>query len=179
MYVLASHIKNLPVISLLNGQIVATAGTPIVSRDRLELMAVYCFMGTGMTLWRKNTTVIMTRDIREIAREGLVIDSLEDIEDVAEIVRLKDVVNQKFNPVGLTVVNESGQQLGKVEDFTINLESYKLQKLYVKQSLMKNLLLNSLVIDRAQIVDVTNKIITVRDAIIPKTGLVTQPIPEA
>lgn len=81
-----------------------------------------------------------------------------------EIVRLRDVFKQNYDPVGKAVVNESGQRLGKVENYTINLHTFMLQKLYVHQSLMKSLLFNNLVVDRTQIIDVTDKQITVRDA---------------
>ncbi len=160
MYVLASSLKNLSIISLLNGQVVSTVSGPIVNPDKLEVVAVYCLNGA----WRKRSSVVMTRDIREIAREGLVIDSLEDIEDASEIVRLKAVIDRHYSPMGANVVTESGHKLGKVEDYTIETLSYKIQKLYLKQSLLKNLLLNSLVIDRSQIVDVTPSAIIVKDS---------------
>lgn len=169
---MASHLNNLPIISLRNGYVVARTGKPIVNQTKLEMVAVYCQTGG----WRKTKAVIMARDIREVAREGLVIDSLEDIEDVEEIVRLKTVIEQRFEPIGVNVVTEAGSNLGKVEDFTLNVKTFQIQKLYVKQSLLKNLLLNNLVIDRAQITDVTSKQITVRDATVPKAGLAAHPV---
>ncbi len=164
MYVLASSLHNLPIISLLNGQIVSTVQEPVVNPDNLEIVAVFC----GSNTWRKRTSVIMARDIREIAREGLVIDSLDDIEDPSEIVRLKTVIDKQYKPVGASVMTQSGTKLGKVDDFAIDTLSYKIQKLYLKQSLLKNLLLNNLVVDRAQIIDVTPQTIIVKDAIITK-----------
>jgi uncharacterized protein YrrD len=160
MYVLASSLKHLPVISLHNSQIVSSVTEPIVNPDNLEVVAVYCQSG----FWRKRDSVIMTRDIREIAREGLVIDSLEDIEDASEIIRLKRIIEKQYNPIGAYVITESQAKLGKVEDFTIETSGYRIQKLYLKQSLLKNLLLNSLIIDRSQIVDVTPTAIVVKDA---------------
>lgn len=163
---LASSLKNLPVISLLNGQVVSTVESAIINPDKLELVAVYCQNG----IWRKSTSVIMARDIREIAREGLVINSLEDIEDASEIVRLKAVIERKYNPIGSDVITQSGEKLGKTEDYSIETTSYKIQKLYLKQSLLKNLLLNNLIIDRIQIVDVTPNTIIVKDATLTDLG---------
>lgn len=175
MYILASHLKNLPVLSLRNGHSVAIVSGPLVDRSKLAIAAVYC----KESRWSGATRVIMARDVREIAREGLVIDSLDDIEDIDEIVRLKAVIDQAFTPVGMNVVNESGNALGKVEDFTINVSNFEIQKLYVKQSIIKNLLLNNLVIDRVQIVEIGDKKIIVRDAKIPQTNLAPQPLREA
>jgi sporulation protein YlmC with PRC-barrel domain len=87
------------------------------------------------------------------------------------------VVEQNFDPINKTVVNESGDKLGRVDDYTINLKTYMLQKLYVHQSLMKSIIFNNLVIDRTQIIEVTPKQFTVRDATIPKASLASQPIP--
>jgi uncharacterized protein YrrD len=174
MYILASHIKNLPVLSLQNGAPVATTGEPIINRDKLELVAVYCKSG----FWRQSTHVIMSRDIREIARQGLVIDSLDEIEEIGEIVRLKKIVDARFNPIGMNVVTEAGDALGKVEDYTLNVKGFHIQKLYVKQSILKNLLLNNLVIDRTQIVEIADKKFVVRDAKLPKAKLAPSPIPE-
>jgi uncharacterized protein YrrD len=175
MYILASHLKNLPILSLRNGYPVAHVTEPVIDRDKLSIVAVYC----RESRWKQTQTVIMVRDIREIAREGLVIDSLEDIEEVDEIVRLKSIINQKFKLVGVNVVTEAGDSLGKVEDFTVNVKNFDIQKLYVKQSVLKNLLLNNLVIDRVQIIEITDKQITVRDAKIPKAGLAPAAIPES
>ena len=146
----------------------------MVSPDNLEVIAVYCH-SSG---WRKNTAIIMVRDIREIAREGIIVDSLEDIEEVGEVVRLKELVERKFQLAGTLVETESGQELGKVEDYTVSDHNYLIQKLYLKQSLLKNLLLNNLIIDRTQVVSVTDKKIIVRDATVPKPKLGTQPVPK-
>ena len=176
MFILASQLKDHPIISLQNGQVVAVAGDLLIDSATLTVAAVYCHSGG----WKKETNVLMMRDVRQVAREGLVIDSLEDIEDVAEIVRLKVIIESGFRLMGIAVINESGDHLGHVEDFTVHLESYKVQKLYLKQSLLKNLLLNNLVIDRSNILEVTNQHIVVRDATvpIPKIGISTAPTPD-
>ncbi len=170
MFIMASHFKNLPIISLRNAQIVARAGDLIINPKELEVAAVHVKFGG----WGSHKAVIMTRDIREVAREGMVVDSLEDIEDVSEIVRLQDLLHSKFRLFGVLVVSEGGQNLGHVEDFALDSDNFKVQKLYVKPSL-----LNNLVIDRKQVVEVTQKKITVRDATVPKPKLGVRPAPAA
>ena len=179
MYILASSMSNLPILSLHTGQTIGVVDAPVINPDNLQIVALYC--GSGP--WRKRTSVIMTRDIREIAREGLVIDSLEDIEDASEIVRLGSIVEQNYNPIGMPVVTQTGDQLGKIEDYTVDVADYRIQKLYLKQSLLKNLLLNNIVVDRSQIVDVTPRAIIVRDATAAANesnlpNLAPQPLPQ-
>jgi uncharacterized protein YrrD len=173
MYILATQIKGLPVISLQTGQPIAVIAKPLVNQTNMEIVALECSIGR----FQKNHGVVLMRDIRQFARDCVVIDSFEEIEDAGEIVRLRDVVEQNFDPINKTVVNESGDKLGRVDDYTINLKTYMLQKLYVHQSLMKSIIFNNLVIDRTQIIEVTPKQFTVRDATIPKASLASQPIP--
>jgi len=176
MYILGSSLTNLPILSLQSGQPIAFVASPIIKSENLEIVAIFLQSGT----WRKNSAVILARDIREITREGLIIDSLDDIEDAAEIVRLQAVINQKFNPLGALVVDQSGNNLGKVEDYTVDAMTYKIQKLYLKQSLLKNMLLNNVIIDRSQIIDIQPTKIVVRDTSIKEShgALAARPIPQ-
>jgi len=171
MYALASQLLNLPIVSLQTGQTVAVAGRPIVNPDTLSLVALYCQAGR----FRPGNAVLLVRDIRQVGSDGIVIDSFEDIEDASEIVRLGSVIQQRFNPIGIAVINESGQRLGKVEEYTVNLDNYQIQKLYLKQSVIKNLLLNNLVVDRTQIIDVKPRQITVRDATVKESLMAAVP----
>jgi sporulation protein YlmC with PRC-barrel domain len=172
MYVLGKQLQDLPIVSLQTGQTIAHTGRPIIDPDRLEIQAFYCTAGRLL----KNSAVLLVRDIRQLGRDGLLIDSFEEIEDAGDIVRLADLIKQHFSPLGLPVVNESGIRLGKVEEYTVNIENYQIQKLYLKQSLLKNLLMNSLVVDRSQIMEVTARQILVRDASIKEPLLGPQPV---
>lgn len=175
MYALVNQLQNLPIISLQTGQPVATATRPIINPDKLELVAFYC----SFKRWQRNqAAVLLVKDIRQIAAEGIVIDSVDEIEDPNDIIRLKAVINQHFHLSGLLVANESGIRLGRVEEYTVNLQTFQIQKLYLKQSLLKNLLLDNLVIDRSQIIDISPKQIIVRDATVKKTILSPKTTPQ-
>ncbi len=147
-------------MSLQTGQPIAVVKRPIINEHNLEVVALQCDVGR-----RRKASVILMRDVRQFAADCVIIDSFDDIEDAGEIVRLGEVMKRRFDPIGKQVVSEGGQKLGKVEDYTINLKTYMLQKLYVHQSLMKSILFNSLVIDRTQIIDVSQKQFTVKDAV--------------
>lgn len=159
MYILANQLKDLAVMSLQTGQPIAVVERPIINPANLEVMALQCAVGR-----RRQSSVILLRDIRQFATDCIIIDSFDDIEDAKEIVRLREVVKRRFDPIGKQVINESGHRLGKVEDYTINLKTFMLQKLYVHQSLMKSIMFNNLVVDRTQILDVTDRHFTVRDS---------------
>ncbi|HVE81177.1 MAG TPA: hypothetical protein VNA68_03540 [Candidatus Dormibacteraeota bacterium] len=170
MYILAKQLKKLPVISLQTGQSIGLIDKPLINQDDLEVAALWCHASR----FSRKKGIILIRDIRQFATDCIIIDSFDEIEDPNEIIRLHKVAEHDFEPIGKLVVNESGQQLGRVQDYTINLGSNLLQKLYVHQSLMKSLMFNNLVIDRTQIIDVSQKRFTVQDAIAPETELAPQ-----
>lgn len=174
MYILVSQIIKLPVISLQTGESIAHVVKPVVNQTTMEIAALECKVGR----MRRNQGIILMRDIRQFASDCVVIDSFDEIEDAGEIVRLKEVVEANFDPLGKQVVNESNAKLGRVEDYTINLKTHMLQKLYVHQSLVKSIMFNNLVVDRTQIIDVTPKQFTVKDASVKGSALAPRPAPQ-
>jgi hypothetical protein len=160
MYTLASQLVELPIMSLQLGLPIARPTSLIINPTTLEVMAMGCKPLQG----NEDEGVVLLRDVRQFANDCIIIDGLDEIEQLDDIVRLRELGRHRFNPVDKLVVDESGQRLGKVEDYTINLKTFLVQKLYVHQSLMKSILFNNLVIDRTQIIDVTPKRFTVRDA---------------
>jgi sporulation protein YlmC with PRC-barrel domain len=173
MYVLSKQLHQLPIMSLQTGQTSAFVEQPLIFAANLEVMALYCQIeGRG----RDRRRILLMRDIRQLAMDCIIIDSDEELTELGDIIRLRDIAKADFTPINKLVVNESGQRLGKVEDYTINLKSHLIQKLYVHQSLMRSILFNSLVIDRTQIIDVTPKQITVRDANVAEPLLSAKPL---
>jgi uncharacterized protein YrrD len=170
MNVLASHLQHLKVMSLQTGEPVATTTQPIINPDTLTVVAFGCDLrGRAKS---PEPMVLLTPDIRQVGRHYLIIDSDDEISEARDLVRLKDVIQSPCRPIGLIVVTESGQKLGKVEEFTVELNDFTVKKLYVRPGLLKSMLVSSLVIDRGQVVDVTPKQIVVRDA----TAGTTEPV---
>jgi len=160
MLILASQIHDAPILSILNGHPVATAGKMLINADKLEVAALFC-KSPG---WRGYDHVLLLRDIREYSHSGIIIDSLEDIEDIGEIIRLGDIVERDYQVVGKPVVTESGHKLGKAEDYSVDSGNNLIQKIYIRPSLLKNLMVNNIVIDRTNIIKAEDDKITVSDA---------------
>ncbi len=159
MYLLASRLSPLPVISLQTGLTVAMSYQPIVDPGALELIGLI-----AKTVKHHDHRMIMTRDVREFAIDCLIIDNEEELTDPHVIVRLEGLWERPYHLIGKPVVSDMGRSLGRVDDYTINSDSYLVQKLYVRQSLLRSLLGTSLIIDRTQIIDVTAQRVIVRDA---------------
>ena len=87
------------------------------------------------------------------------------------------MIAHSYDPVDKPVVSDSGRKLGNVEDFSVNLETARIKKLYVRQSVIRSWLGSSLIIDRTQIIDISPKQITVRDATVSNSLLPSKPVP--
>lgn len=165
--------EGLPIISLQTSEAVALARTPIIDISYLEILAFHCLGAHS-----KNQLLLMTRDIRQMATDCIIIDSEDELADPSDIIRLQQLIQDNFSPLGKAVVSDIGRKLGTVDDYSINLESNRIQKLYVRGGLLRSWLGTNLIIDRTQIVDVTPQKITVREATIKSPIMQTDPVPE-
>lgn len=169
MLLQSSQLAHGRVISLHTGQQVATLSSPILSPHKLEVVGFYCENGRGQKI------ALLSQDIREAAPGKILIDSEDELTAVNDLVRLQDVININFSLIGKSVKSLSKKRLGKVEEYIMDTLNFEIQKLYVKQSLFKSFAMQSLVIDRQQIVEVSDKYITVEDAVIAKPAVAVVP----
>lgn len=170
MFVLATHLSSLPVISLQTGENVATVAGLILNPDKLKLMALKLNVG------RSPRTLLVMTSVRQLAPDCVIIDDEDDLSEPDDIVRLTEFVKKDYSPIGKRVQSESGQSLGTVDDYTINLETEQVQKIYVHPPTIHAWYKSSLIIDRSQIIDVQPTRFIVRDthqytgALAPKTS---------
>lgn len=162
MYVLQSQLNNLPIMSLQTGKSVGTVKSPIIDRSKLELAGLFCRPLQG------GPNVLLTRDIRQISRDAVIIDSFEDFSDPKDIVRLQPILEAAYQPLGLKVVDQQGRGLGKVEDYSINIKTNLMQKLYIHQSFIRSMLFNNVLVDRTQIIEAKPKQFIVSDTTTPQ-----------
>jgi sporulation protein YlmC with PRC-barrel domain len=174
MYVLASQLSSLPVVSLQTGETVAAVQRPLINAGNLNILAYYC-----LTPRQDQPLVLLVQDIREHAVDCLIIDSDEELTEASELVRLQAVLEQNFSPLGKTAVTDLGRRMGRVEDYTINLDTDRIQKLYIKQSIFRSWQGSSLIVDRTQIVDITPRQIVIRDTTTQAPILATEALPKS
>ncbi len=146
----------------------AWIATPIVNPRNLKIEGFFCNDSmNGKQL------VLLYQDIRELSRQGFIVDDHDVLVESKELVRLKDLMQQNFQLAGKPVVTVSKQKVGKVHDYALETESMFIQKLYVTQSFWKRLTGGSLSVDRTQIVEVTNRRIVINDLLEPSASPVT------
>ncbi len=174
MYILASALLRLPIISLQTGEPIGMTRELILDPSDLRVVAMLC-NATG----KGEESVLMMGDARQVAQDCLIVNSENELTEPADVVRLQPLLHERFKPIGRHVITDLGRKLGTVDDYTINLDTMHLQKLYVKQSLLQSFMGSSLIIDRAQIIDVTGQRIVVRDADIKAPALPIEPVPDS
>jgi sporulation protein YlmC with PRC-barrel domain len=173
MYSFASKLHGLPIISLQTGETAAWVKRPIFDITTLEVTAFLCESNGG-----KQTLVLTSHDVRQFATDCLIIDNEDELTEPGDIIRLAPMIEAAYTPLDKVVVSDTGRKLGRVEDYTINLDTTRLQKLFIRQSLFQSWLGSSLTIDRSQIIDVTPKRIVVRDSTLKAPIIHPEPMPE-
>lgn len=170
MLVLNKALIDTPVMSLqTGGQLGATTATLIDPR-KLQIIALYV---GGPRIHEES--VLHTSDIRELGPLGLIVNDADDIMPVDEgLVRLQEVIAMRFSLIDKMVIDDTKKKLGKVTEYTVDSESFMIKKLHVGQSMFKNISNSALLIDRSQIVEITDKTIIVRSASIPETSGIAQ-----
>lgn len=173
MYALASSLTNQPVVSLQTGLMVAQAVQPIIDMGTLEVIAFTCHVPG-----HHGPLLVMTTDIRQYAADCIIIDDEDELTDPEDIVRFEGDARHPYSPLRKTVISDTGRKLGSVEDYSINLETNRVQKLYIKPGLLHSWAASRLVVDRTQIIDITPEKITVHDATVEDMLLSPDPLPE-
>lgn len=173
MLQLSDSVINQPIMSLRTGGQVATATEPIINPNNLKIEGWYC-----QDKFSKNELVLLSQDIRDVIKQGFVINDHDNLGTVDELVRLKDVIRINFTLLGKPVVTINKQKMGKVTDFAVEVETFYIQKIYLTQSFIKSLSGGNLGIDRNQIIEITNQQIVIQDPLKPvKARTAASPIP--
>ncbi|CAN5116056.1 hypothetical protein BH09PAT3_BH09PAT3_5590 [soil metagenome] len=158
MLQLSSSLIGKPILSLRTGQPVAIVTMPIFNPNNLKVEGFYC-----EDAYNKEQLILLYQDIREVIKEGFVVNDHDVLVKEDELVRLKDILSLRFELIGKQVVTLSKEKVGKISDYAVETETMYVQKLYATQSLLKSFTGGSLSIDRVQINEITNRRIIIND----------------
>lgn len=168
MLQLSDALLNKSVLSLRTGAAIATVTGAIFNPNNLKIEGFYC-----QDRFDKNELILLYQDIRDIMPNGYVVNDHDVLIEADELVRLKDVLELRFELIGKQVETISKQKVGKVSDFATEMETMYVQKIYVAQSILKSFTGGSLSIDRSQINEITPRRVIINDLM--KNAPVTAP----
>lgn len=172
MLKLASSLYDIPVFSLRTAGQIGLAQRPILNPSNLKIMGWY-----ATTIYAKGIHILPSSEIREITKLGIAVNDYEAITDPKELVRMQQILDLNFELIGKAVVTKSRKHLGKVQDYASDLDSFFVQRLYVKPRALSAFTKDELIVDRQQIVEITNKKIIIKDIEATERVLFTGPVP--
>lgn len=158
MLVLSNIFMGKPVASIQSGHRIAVVEDLIIDPKNLKIFAVTV---TSPNLG--SNLVLHTEDIRDVNQQGLIVDNNDQLMTFDDdLVRLKEITEIDFQLLKKGVYTETGKKLGKIADFVVDTDSFMIMKIHVDRSIAKSFGTSQLIIDRSQIVKVTDQRVIVK-----------------
>ncbi len=155
MLLLSKQLADQPIISLQTGQTIAITRLPIIDPRSLKVVGWWC------TDRANRQHVLLTTDVRETSRDGMIVNDHSVLSDPNDLARHREILEINFEPIN-KIVKTKSRKLGRVTDYCYD-EWYVIQKIYVGQSIAKAIGTETLIINRTQIIEISDEYIIVRD----------------
>lgn len=160
-----SQLDSLDVASLHTGNVIDVTGEIILDPSDLSFVGFY--------LTEEPQNILLSQDIREVNKSQVIVDSSDVLVEPKDLLRLKEVLETRFQLLGAKVRTKSGKKLGAVNEYIIDDVSWMVQKIHVRQSLLRSFMNSTLIVDRRQVIDVTDNGLIVEDALVSSAELAT------
>ncbi len=158
MLIIGTRLLNTPVMSLQTGGRLGVTQKPIIDPSNLKIVA---FEVEGPLL-SERPALLRVADIREMGKVGMIINSNDEIIGLNDVIKIEKLYKMDFSLINLPVIDDQRHRLGKVEDYTIDTDSFIIQQLTVKRGFFKGLTDTGLLISRSQIIEINDNEIIVR-----------------
>lgn len=175
MLILGSELVNLPLLSLRTSDQIATTKQAIVNPYNLSVLA---YRLKGRSLDKPQDSFLMTEDIREISRIGMIIDDSNEIVARHDVIKLNKVLALGFELLNMPVFDKNGKKIGTVINYTLDTSLFIIFQLVVKRPLMQSWLDPELVIHRSQVNQITAQKIIINNSLTELKQLKELPNPD-
>lgn len=165
MLLTGSQLLHTPVMSLQTGTELAKTKEAIINPADLKIVA-YEVEGPNLD---QDPSLLLMSDVREFGDIGMIVDSSDEFVGSEDVIKLKPLYALHFTVVNKPVVDEHHKKIGKVEDYTVDVDSFVIQQLAVRRPLLQSLNDTELLVHRSQIVEIND------DEIVIKSGELKQP----
>lgn len=159
MLALGAQFTTKQILSLRTGAPVGTTLAPIINPNNLKIEAWH-----AEDRFDKRRGVLLAQDIRDVLAQGFVVNDHDAITDPHELVRLEKLLQINFELVGKPVYTNHKKRIGKVADYSFDKDTFMIHKLYIAESVFKNFSGGTRLIDRSQVIEITDRKIVVREA---------------
>ena len=159
MLVTSSKLIGTPILSMQASGSIGNISELVVDPESLKIVA---FIITG-PLADKRANILDVKSVREYSSFGMVINSIDELVQKEDILKISDIIDLNFNLINLKVESKKGSKLGHVSDYTVTSEDFTIQQLIVRRPLIKSFTDSELTIPRREIVEVADYKIIVKD----------------
>lgn len=160
MLINGSSLNNCPVLSLHIGGEIARVAEVVVDPNTLKIIG---FRVTGKLIKDDTGDILPIESVREFSRMGMIVDSIDELVNGNDVVRLQKILKLNFDLIGMKVVTRKGNKLGKVADFTVEIGGWSIQQLIIQRPALKAFFDPQLIIPRKQIIEVDDYKVVVKD----------------
>ncbi len=160
MLVAASRLIGTPILSMQASGQIASISSAIVDPTSLKIVG---FFLAGPLVNKSAANILDASSIREYSRYGMVIDSIDELVEPEDVIKINKVLELNFELLDLKVETKKGSKLGKVSDYIVTDDNFTVQQIIVKRPLIKSFMDPELTIPRKEIVEVTDYKIIVKD----------------
>ena len=147
---------DIPIMSLQTGSELSKTSGYIIDPRRLAIIALYCVPPTS-----SEPHILHVSDIREVSPLGYIVDGIDKLMTLDNLVRLQEIIDMNFELIGIKVLDDMGQKIGKVSDFNYDDQSFLVEQLAIKPPIFRDMLSSQPLIHRKQIASVTPEKIVV------------------
>lgn len=151
----------MPVVSLHVGGIIANTKEAVIDPEDLRIIA-YTLDGPLVKKDPEVGDILSSDDVREVSDAGFIVDSTDRFVERGDVVHFDEVMDLRFNLVGLKVVTQDGKKIGKVSDYTLDSSTFMIYQLIVQRQFMSSLIDPELTINRSQIVEIDDFKVTIK-----------------
>ena len=153
MLVVGSNLIGKPLLSIHVGGEIARLEKAIVDPDNLKIIA---YQVDGPLIKGEVGNIVLIDDVREMAPSGMIVDSIDELVQRSDVVRIDKIMALNFNLLGMKVETKAGKKIGKVTDYTVDMDSFSIYQLVVRRSAVKAIVDPELIINRSQVVEITD-----------------------
>lgn len=161
MILTGTRLSDTPIMGLQTGAELARTVKPLIKPDDLGIVA-YLVDGPRIDI---QPSILRVADIREFSEIGFIVDSSDEFITRGDVIKIDELLDLNFNLIGMAVLDENNQKLGKVYDYTIETEGFVVWQITVKRPLLKRINDTEFLIHRSQIIEINSDAIIVHSKI--------------
>ena len=168
MLIEGSKLLNYPILSLHTASKIAEVKALIIDPNFLKVVAFEINAASS-----KQRLFLETTSVREFSKMGMIVDSDEEFVEQGDVIKLKEMIELGFTLENMKVLSKKKAMLGRVEDFIVTTDDFRVMQLIIKRPIYKSLIDPELVIGRSEIHEINDTEIIVKSdesTIIKKSG---------